>query len=116
MVDQWRHVQMVRNPVTTKLLVYKIPMRLSIVLDNLTDLIICKPWFAGINCHVHCFSCNLRKTFDFIRNFDSVSVHHYHRRVVSMMTFLVANDVNIHVVPGFQNIVVRHTMGDHIID
>ena len=92
---------MVCDSMTTELLVYIIPMRLSIVLDDLPDLIIPKSWLASINRHIHCFPCHLRKTFDFIRDTDSLSVHHDHRRVVSMMAFFVANNVDVHVVTSF---------------
>jgi len=67
------------NSVASEVFVDKVAVGMSVFLDNHSDFVVFHSWFAAFNRHIHCFSGNLRQSFDLIRNFDLLSFDHYHR-------------------------------------
>ena len=99
------------DAMTTEVFVHCITMRLSVVLNDLTDLGVADSWSAYVYSRPHRLASHLRKTLD-------VRVHnseHDHSRVVSMMPLIVADDVDVEVLAVLENLGVRHTMCHHIV-
>lgn len=104
------------DTVTSKLLVYKVAMLVSIVSNNFTDHFKCLTRLALIDRSVHRFSRNFRQSMDFGRYFDIIILHENHSRVVAMMALFVANNVDVEVVACLDFVSIRDTVRNYIID
>jgi len=98
MMHQRRHMQMMSNTMTTKLLVHEVAEAFCVVRNQFTYLAELHSWFTSFNGCVHRFSCNFAKFVNFRMNFYLVSLKHYHSRVIAMMSLLKADYIDVEVV------------------
>lgn len=95
-----------------KFAIHGIPMPMSIVLDRCSDFIISSSRSTYFNCCEHGFTSHLTQL-------DDVWMHitkQYHARIVTMMSILIAHDIDVQVVSILKHITVWYAVRDHIVN
>ena len=118
-VDEWWHVEVMRNPMASELFVYMIAVSVCVLLDCFTYLRELNSWLALVDAYKHRFSCYFRQTLYLLMHLYSFRlriVQQYHTAVVSVAAVFVAHNINIHIIACFENVRVWHAVCNYVVD
>lgn len=88
-------MQVFTNTMPTELFIHFITVTACIFLDNITKLVELGARLAEIDGNKHSLASDLTKSLDVIMNLSLFILDEYHRRVITMETVLVANNIDV---------------------
>ena len=105
-------MELMGDAMTAEFSIDEVAVIVSVVFDCFANFCETGAWFADINGFVHRFARHFRK----ILNIGMNITNHNHSRIISMVTVLIADNINVKVITILKLIIIGHSMTNHIIN